>query len=109
MARVETIVDDLDGSTAVETVQLSLDGRDLVVDLSEANAARLRAFLAPYFEAGRRPAPPWRKPATPATPARRASPPREWHRVTPEALAELLATPDDPHNAVAKGRGQGTR
>ena len=47
------LVDDLDGSTQdVENVRLSLDGTDFEIDLSAANAARLREKLARFVEHG---------------------------------------------------------
>ena len=49
------LVDDLDGSTQdVQNVQISLDGTDFEIDLSAANAARLRGKLAKYVEHGTR-------------------------------------------------------
>jgi hypothetical protein len=46
-------VDDLDGSEAdAGTVRFGLDGKRLEIDLSAANAARLRDVLAPYIAAG---------------------------------------------------------
>ena len=47
-------VDDLDGSDASGTVSFGLDGRTYEIDLSEANAARLRDALAPFVAAARR-------------------------------------------------------
>ena len=48
-------VDDLDGSTEdVENVRLSRDGTDFEIDLSAANAARLREKLAKVVEHGTR-------------------------------------------------------
>ena len=49
-----TLVDDLTGEEAVETVEFSLDGAAFQIDLSEENARRLRDVLAEYVEAGRR-------------------------------------------------------
>ena len=47
------LVDDLDGSTEdVENVRISLDGTNFEIDLTAANAARLRAKLAKYVEHG---------------------------------------------------------
>jgi len=46
--------DDIDGGTAEETVRFGLDGAAYEVDLSAANAAKLRAALAPYVGVGRR-------------------------------------------------------
>lgn len=65
MARrtVVTLIDDLDGGTADETVDFALDGTGLRIDLSTANAAALRAALRPYLEAARK--------ATSRRPARR--------------------------------------
>jgi hypothetical protein len=47
------LTDDLDGSDADETVQFALDGKSYEVDLSTANASRLRDALKPYMEKGR--------------------------------------------------------
>jgi hypothetical protein len=46
--------DDLDGGEAAGTVRFSLDGVEYEIDLSEKNAAKLRAAFHPYVEAGRR-------------------------------------------------------
>lgn len=46
--------DDLDGSEADSTVKFDLDGREYELDLSDANAQRLRQTLAPYVAAARR-------------------------------------------------------
>jgi Lsr2 len=49
-----TLVDDLDGSEAGETVEFGLDGAFYEIDLSEDNAERLRDALAEYVEHARR-------------------------------------------------------
>ncbi len=49
-----TLVDDLDGSEAEETVEFGLDGASYQIDLSEENAERLRDALAEYVEHARR-------------------------------------------------------
>jgi hypothetical protein len=48
------LVDDLDGSDAVETVSFALDGVDYEIDLNESHAAQLRDALALYVGHGRR-------------------------------------------------------
>ncbi len=48
------LVDDLDGSEAVETVSFAIDGRDYEIDLSSKNATKLRDVLAPYVGHARR-------------------------------------------------------
>lgn len=49
-----SLVDDLDGSEADETVQFALDGVTYEIDLSAENAEELRDALAPYIEHARR-------------------------------------------------------
>lgn len=48
------LVDDIDGSTADETVNFALDGAKYEIDLTTAHAAQLRAALAPWIRAGRK-------------------------------------------------------
>lgn len=48
------LVDDLDGSPAVETVSFALDGTSYEIDLSEENASRLRSSVAEFVAKGRR-------------------------------------------------------
>lgn len=55
-----TLVDDIDGSDADQTIQFGLDGTSYEIDLSDENAAKLREALAPYVgmarsTGGRRP------------------------------------------------------
>jgi len=47
-------IDDVDGSVGAETVLFGIDGKKLEIDLSEANAAKLRELFAPYMAAARR-------------------------------------------------------
>ena len=49
-----TLVDDLDGSTADETVPFGLDSSTYEIDLSSEHADQLRAALEQYVAAGRR-------------------------------------------------------
>ena len=50
-----TLVDDFDGDGAAdETVEFGLDGVTYEIDLSSKNAAKLRADLKKWVEAGRR-------------------------------------------------------
>ncbi len=48
------LVDDVDGSDAVETVTFALDGVEYEIDLSEQNADKLRGALSLYVGHGRR-------------------------------------------------------
>ncbi|MFB6927343.1 Lsr2 family protein [Streptomyces noursei] len=48
------LVDDLDGVEADETVTFALDGKSYEIDLSDANADKLRDSLADFVKAGRK-------------------------------------------------------
>lgn len=48
------LVDDLDGGEADETVTFALDGKTYEIDLTTANADKLRSLLEPYAKSGRR-------------------------------------------------------
>jgi hypothetical protein len=50
-----SLVDDLDGDKADETVEFGLDGKNYEIDLSSSNADKLRDALAGYVAAARRP------------------------------------------------------
>ncbi len=53
--RVQVIhTDDLDGSEADESISFALDGIAYSIDLSAANAGKLRDAFAPYIAAGER-------------------------------------------------------
>ena len=49
-----TLVDDVDGSEADETINFAVDGVAYEIDLNEANAARLREAFEKWIESGRR-------------------------------------------------------
>jgi len=49
-----TLIDDIDGKTADETVTFGLDGTTYVIDLSEENAEKLRTTLQRYANAARK-------------------------------------------------------
>jgi hypothetical protein len=49
-----SFIDDIDGSAAEGTVAFAIDGKMYDIDLSAANAARLRDVFAPYVGAARR-------------------------------------------------------
>lgn len=50
---IVTMLDDIDGTKAVETVAFSIDGRSYEIDLSERNAAKLRRALEPFASKAR--------------------------------------------------------
>jgi hypothetical protein len=48
------LVDDIDGTTADESLAFALDGVMYEIDLSSAHAAELRGALRPYIQKGRK-------------------------------------------------------
>lgn len=50
-----SLIDDLDGDRADETVEFGIDGKNYEIDLSGSNAEKLRDALASYVAAARRP------------------------------------------------------
>lgn len=51
---VTTLVDDIDGSPASETVTFGLDGATYEIDVNDAHAADLREVLAPFVSVARK-------------------------------------------------------
>ncbi|WP_173921724.1 Lsr2 family protein [Agromyces sp. Marseille-P2726] len=51
---VVTLIDDIDGTEAAETITFTLDGKSYEIDLSADNAANFRSALAPYTAVARR-------------------------------------------------------
>ncbi len=54
MAQHTIIVDDITGETAHETVTFGLDGVEYAIDLTDANAHKLREHLHRWIEVSRR-------------------------------------------------------
>ncbi|MBD2894747.1 histone-like nucleoid-structuring protein Lsr2 [Actinomadura nitritigenes] len=76
-----SLVDDLDGGAAVETVSFALDGRAYEIDLNKKNAAKLRKVIAPYRDSARKVRPAGRKTATRTASTReRSAEIRDWAR-----------------------------
>ncbi|SDN34390.1 histone-like nucleoid-structuring protein Lsr2 [Allokutzneria albata] len=51
---IRTLVDDLDGSEAEETVEFAIDGVSYEIDLSGGNAGKLRDSLADFIASARK-------------------------------------------------------
>ncbi len=56
MARqvITSLIDDIDGKPASQTIEFGIDGVGYSIDLSDRNADKLRAALHPYIDAGTR-------------------------------------------------------
>ena len=48
------LIDDLDGSTATQSLTFSLDGVDYEIDLNDGNAEELRSSMSKFAEVARR-------------------------------------------------------
>jgi hypothetical protein len=85
-----TLIDDIDGSEADETVSFVFDGISYEIDLSSRNAEQFRRDLTPYIEHARqlkRPGPQRR--ITPTRAGRgRSSEIREWARQRGHKVSE---------------------
>jgi hypothetical protein len=79
---VVTLIDDIDGERADETVKFGLDGVNYEIDLGKGNADKLRTALEPFQAAAR-------KAAGTATPRGRAS--RGGRTTDRERSAEIRA------------------
>ncbi|GAA3717343.1 Lsr2 family protein [Terrabacter ginsenosidimutans] len=51
---ITTLVDDIDGNDADETITFALDGTTYEIDLSHQNAAALREAIRPYTRVARK-------------------------------------------------------
>lgn len=72
------LVDDLDGSSADETVAFGLDGTTYEIDLNKKNATKLRQALTAYVDGGRRLSGPKRAPRTKSPVNGEAKTIRQW-------------------------------
>jgi hypothetical protein len=51
---ITSLIDDIDGKPADQSIEFALDGVSYTIDLSDKNADKLRAALHPYIDAGTR-------------------------------------------------------
>jgi hypothetical protein len=92
-----TLFDDFDGSTeGVRTVSIGLDRQTVELDLSEANYAKVRDFLTPYPEAGRKTG------STSSGSSRRKPSSSEGRRDDSQAIREWAEA--NGHQVSARGR-----
>lgn len=76
---ITTLIDDLDGTEAAETVEFTFDGTHYEIDLSEKNAAALRATVAPWAVRAHTPGrPPRKRTALPSAGPSRNAEIRAW-------------------------------
>lgn len=51
---ITSLIDDIDGKPATQTIEFGIDGVSYTIDLSDKNADKLRSALHPYIDAGTR-------------------------------------------------------
>jgi Lsr2 len=51
---ITSLIDDIDGKPASQTIEFGLDGVSYSIDLSDRNADKLRSALHPFIDAGTR-------------------------------------------------------
>jgi Lsr2 len=51
---ITSLIDDIDGKPASQTIEFGLDGVSYSIDLSDKNADKLRSVLHPFIDAGTR-------------------------------------------------------
>lgn len=96
-----SLVDDLTGSEADETVEFGLDGKYYEIDLSSDNAERLRKVLVDFVAAARRPGQARRKTAgtaavhSPAVDREQNQAIREWARKKGREVSDRGRIPAD--------------
>lgn len=96
---VVTLIDDVTGEEAAETLTFSLDGADYEIDLSDENAQRLRSEMSTWTQHARRSG--GRKRPTSTRPATRAS----GNRHSPEHLKAVRRwARENGHSVSEKGR-----
>jgi hypothetical protein len=86
MAQIREVrlIDDLDGEAADETIEFGIDGKNYEIDLSAANAGKLREALASFVAAARRSGGRRGRSGAATAPARRPSIDREQNQAIRE-------------------------
>ena len=84
-----TLVDDLDGGPADETVRFGLGASEYEIDLSKKNAKAFRTGLGPFVEHARRAGRgPQRRPARPSSARERSGDIRAWAKAEGMAISD---------------------
>jgi Lsr2 len=98
MAQRQQIVltDDLDGSTASETIRFALDGNQQEIDLNAEHAEQFRKSVQPFIDAARKAGPRTRRVSRaprPSGPSQTAV--REWARAQGLKVNDRGRVPDE--------------
>lgn len=97
MAKIEKIVDDIDGSDGAETRTYALDGATYEIDLTDKNYAKLKKALEPFLDKSRKASGPRR--VKTATGKSDASEIRAWAQSNGHAVPDRGRIPKDVREA----------
>lgn len=100
------LVDDVDGTAAIETVSFALDGVEYEIDLSKSNASKLRKDISKWTEPARRVRGTRRRRGTrPADPSE-TSMIREWAKENGVQVSDRGRISAEVREAYLKAQGQ---
>lgn len=101
---ITSLIDDLDGSEAQETVAFAFDGATYEIDLSAANAAQLREAFGPFAAAARKVAATRKSPGRPGRDRAKNDAVRTWARIMGMKINDRGRIPEEIFNKwVAAG------
>jgi hypothetical protein len=104
--RVETtLIDDLDGSEASETVAFAVDGTSYEIDLSKSNAAAMSRAFGPYVEHARRAGRSSRAPRRTSRNRHHSAAIRDWAKARGLKVSERGRIPADVAAQYEKAHG----
>lgn len=101
------LVDDMDGGSAEETIRFGLDGANYEIDLSSANATKLRDAVRPFVAKARKAGMRQAK-GRPASPARNqeAALIRQWARENGYTVSDRGRVQSGIREAYERAHGQ---
>ena len=102
---IVSLVDDLTGGEAHETVRFGLDGVDYEIDLASKSADKLRKQLAPFVGGARRTKRDGRKPAPAQRSGPKASDVRTWAKANGHAVPDRGRIPGPVMDAYKEVHG----
>jgi hypothetical protein len=102
-----TLIDDIDGGKAAETIRFAIDGVEYEIDLSARNAGRLRKALDEFVANGRRVGGRQvaRRKQTRRSPGHKPQDIRDWAKANGHAVADRGAIPATLREAFYAAQG----
>lgn len=98
-----TLIDDIDGSEAVKTVEFTYNNRSYEIDLSEENLIALDAAIEPFVQGARDTTAPKRSTGRPRADKEKSARIREWARSQGIDIGVRGRIPSDVRRAYEVG------